>query len=184
MNFHVKLKCDLAHCNFTIFFSDLEGMESEEIKTPTDKENTDNAEKFLKTLSPQLASNPEIREKSKILQDFIDKLKDSHKNLEGLSKVMSMTKALESTPSGKRPASSMEMPSPNINPVAKKLKSEDQTLTIQLSGSALSSGSASSITISGIGGSGYRSMYGNYDSLRSRMRGSLGRFSDKRDSST
>lgn len=159
-------------------------MESKEIKTPTDKENTDNAEKFLKTLSPQLASNPEIREKSKILQDFIDKLKEPG-SIEVLSKVMSMTKALESTPSGKRPASSMEMPSPNINPVAKKLKSEDQTLTIQLSGSALSSGSASSITISGIGGSGYRSMYGGpYDSLRSRMRGSLGRFSDKRDSST
>ena len=157
-------------------------MESKEIKTPTDKENTDTAEKFLKTLSPQLASNPEIREK---IQDFVDQFKDSPKSLEGLSKVMSMTKALESITSGKRPASSMEMPSPNINPVAKKLKSEDQTLTIQLSGSALSSGSASSITISGIGGSGYRSMYGGpYDSLRSRMRGSLGRFSDKRDSST
>ena len=157
-------------------------MESKEIKTPTNKENTDNAEKFLKTLSPQLASNPEIREK---IQDFVDKFKDSPKSLEGLSKVMSMTKALESITSGKRPASSMEMPAPNINPVAKKLKSEDQTLTIQLSGSALSSGSASSITISGIGGSGYRSMYGGpYDSLRSRMRGSLGRFSDKRDSST
>ena len=58
---------------------------------PTDKENADNAEKFLQTLSPSLASNPEIQEKSKILQDFIDKLKGSEKKLEGLSKIMEGT---------------------------------------------------------------------------------------------
>ena len=100
-----------------------------------------------------------------------------------------MTKALDTTglgASGKRPASSMETPTNPIQvvPAPKKLKAEDQTLTIQLSGSALSSGSASSITISGIGGSGgYRySNFGRgpYDSLRNRMRWN----NDKRDSST
>ena len=89
--------------------------------------------------------------------------------------------------SGKRPASSMETPTNPIQvvPAPKKLKAEDQTLTIQLSGSALSSGSASSITISGIGGSGgyrYSNFGGPYDSLRSRMRGRWN--NDKRDSST
>ena len=142
------------------------------VHTPEHKENdknpgTEAAEKFL-------------QEALKKYNDMMPGMATSAWTLASLAKGPSM--ALDNaTTSGKRAA--METP-PN-NPSVKKFKCDnnDQTLTIQLSGSALSSGSASSITISGIGGAGgYRGgMYGgSYSAFRDRMRG---RWNDRRESS-